>query len=69
MKLILYASVVASLMYAKVCTDPETAYFISMLGRYQTNHNLDHWKFAMKVLQYLCGTKNCKHVYKKGDNL
>ena len=37
-----YASVVGSLMYAHVCTRPDIAYAIGMLGRYQSNPGLDH---------------------------
>ncbi|KAI3812580.1 hypothetical protein L1987_17291 [Smallanthus sonchifolius] len=42
MRMIPYASVVGSLMYAQVCTRPEIAYIAGMLGRYQTNPRLDH---------------------------
>ncbi|KAD6453727.1 hypothetical protein E3N88_08433 [Mikania micrantha] len=48
MRLISYASVVGSLMYAQVCTRPDIAYIIGMLGRYQSNPGLDHWKAAKK---------------------
>ena len=69
MKLIPYASVVGSLMYAQVCTRPDIAYVTSMLGRYQSNPSLDHWKAVKNVLRYLQGTKNHKLVYKRSDNL
>ena len=32
-----YASAVGSLMYAQVCTHPDIAYIVGMLGRYQIN--------------------------------
>ncbi|KAK1411312.1 hypothetical protein QVD17_37859 [Tagetes erecta] len=48
MRMIPYASVVDSLMYAQVCTRPDIAYVTGMLGRYQTNPGLDHWKAAKK---------------------
>jgi hypothetical protein len=34
MKLILYDSVVRSLMYVQVCTRPDIVFFVGMLGRY-----------------------------------
>ena len=37
MKNIPYASVVGSIMYVQVCTRPDIAFAISMLGRYQSN--------------------------------
>ena len=50
MKNIPYASVVRSLMYAQVCTKPDISYAIGMLGRYQSNAGLEHWKAAKKVM-------------------
>ena len=32
-----YASAVGSLMYAQVCTRPDIAFAVGMLGRYQSN--------------------------------
>ncbi|XP_057471070.1 secreted RxLR effector protein 161-like [Actinidia eriantha] len=69
MKNIPYASAVGSLMYAQVCTRPDIAYVIGMLGRYQSNLGLDHWKAAKKVMRYLQGTKNYMLMYRRTDNL
>nr|GEY49023.1 putative zinc finger, CCHC-type [Tanacetum cinerariifolium] len=56
---IAYAFVVGSLTYAQVCTRPDIAYICGMLGRFQSNHGLLHWKAAKKVLRYLQGTTKC----------
>ncbi|KAI3826394.1 hypothetical protein L1987_00442 [Smallanthus sonchifolius] len=69
MRMIPYASVVGSLMYAQVCTRPDIAYIAGMLGRYQTNPGLDHWKAAKKVLRYLKGTKDHKLTCRRSDSL
>jgi hypothetical protein len=69
MKLIPYASIIRSIMYAQVCTRPGLAFVTGMLGRYQSNLGLDHWKAAKKVLRYLQGTKGLMLTYKKYDNL
>ena len=53
MKKIPYASVVGSLMYAQVCTRPDIAFAISVLGRFQSDPGMDHWRAAKKVLRYL----------------
>ncbi|RVW73194.1 Retrovirus-related Pol polyprotein from transposon TNT 1-94 [Vitis vinifera] len=37
-----YASAVGSIMYAQVCTRPDIAYVVGMLGRYQSNPGIDH---------------------------
>ena len=64
-----YASIVGSLMYAQTCTRPDISFAVSMLGRYQSNPGLDHWKAAKKVLRYLQGTKDYMLTYRKSDNL
>ena len=53
MKVVLYSSVMGSLMYAQVCTRPNIAFVVSMLGRYLSDPGQSHWKVAKKVLRYL----------------
>ncbi|XP_074311199.1 secreted RxLR effector protein 161-like [Silene latifolia] len=69
MKNILYASTVGSIMYAQVCTRPDIAYAVGILGRYQSNSGLDHWKAAKKVLRYLQGTKDYMLMYRRTNSL
>ena len=69
MKNIPYASAVGSLMYAQVCTRPDIAFVVGMLGRYQSNPGLDHWKAAKKVMRYLQGTKDYMLIYRRTNNL
>jgi len=64
-----YAYVVGSLMYAQTCTRPDISFVVGMLGRYQSNSRLEHWKAAKKVLRYLQGTKNPMLTYRKSDHL
>ena len=40
-----------------------------MLGRYQSNPGIDHWKAAKKVLRYLQGTKDYMLTFKRFDKL
>ena len=63
MKTIPYSSVVGSLMYAQVCTRPDIAFIVGMLGRYLSNPGSQHWKAAKKVLRYLQGTKDLMLTY------
>jgi len=42
MKNIPFASVVGSLTYAQVCTKPDIAYVVGVLGRYHSNSSIDH---------------------------
>ena len=69
MKNIPYASVVGSLMYAQVCTRPDIAFIVGMLGRYQSNPGMDHWRAAKKVMRYLQETKDYMLMYRHTDNL
>ena len=69
MKNIPYASTVGSLMYAQVCTRLDIAFAVGVLGRYQSNPGLDHWRAAKKVMRYLQGTKDCMLMYRRTDSL
>ena len=69
MKNISYASIVGSLMYAQVCTRLDIKFVVGMLGRYQSNPGIDHWRAAKKVMRYLQGTKDYILMYRQTDNL
>ena len=64
-----YASTVECLMYAQTCTRIDISFVVGMLGRYQSNPRLDHWKAAKKVMRYLQGTKDYMLTFKRFDNL
>ena len=40
-----------------------------MLGRYQSNPRMEHWKAVKNVLRYLQGTKNHMLTYRRSDHL
>ena len=67
MKNIPYAFAVGSLMYAQVCTRLDIGLIVGLLGRYQSDPGLDHWKAAKKVMRYLQGTKDYKLIYRYID--
>ncbi|KAF3623665.1 putative carboxylesterase 13-like [Capsicum annuum] len=69
MKDIYYTSIVGSLMYAQTCTRPDISFVVGMLGRYQSNPRMEHWKAAKKVLRYLQGTKDHMLTYRRSDHL
>ncbi|KAL6342944.1 hypothetical protein AAG906_016964 [Vitis piasezkii] len=64
-----YACAVGSIMYTQVCTRLDIAYMVGMLGRYQSNLGIDHWKVVKKVLRYLQGTKDYMLTYRRTNNL
>ncbi|XP_075111848.1 secreted RxLR effector protein 161-like [Nicotiana tabacum] len=69
MESILYSSIISSLIYAQTCTRPDISFAIRMLGRYQSNPGIDHWKAAKKVLRYLKGTKDYMLMYRRSKHL
>ena len=56
-------------MYAQVCTHPNIAYIVGMLGRYLSNPRMDHWKTTKKFMRYLQKTKDYMLTYKRSDQL
>jgi hypothetical protein len=69
MKVVPYVSPAESLQYAQVCTSPNLAYVIGLLGRYQKNLGFEHLKLVKKVLRYLQGTKGLMLTYRRSDSL
>jgi hypothetical protein len=69
MKSIPYASAVGSIMYAQVCMRPDLAFVTRLLGRFQSNPGIKHWKATKKMLHYLQWTKHYMLTYKRTDNL
>lgn len=60
-----YASWVGSLMYAQVCTRPDVAFTISVLGRFQSSAGEAYQNAAKRVMRYLQRTEDHTLVYRK----
>ena len=69
MKAVPYSSAIGSLQYAQVCTRPDLAYVTGLLGIYQSNPGIEHWKLVKKVLCYLQGTKSLMLTYRRSYSL
>ena len=52
-----------------MCTHPNLSFVIGVLGRYQSNPGIEHWKMVKKVLRYVRGTTGLILTYKKSDTL
>jgi len=63
-----YASAVGSLMYAQVCTRPDIAYIVGVLGRFLKSPGLVHWKAVKRVMRYLQRTKDLIFTYRRTDH-
>jgi hypothetical protein len=64
-----YASAIESLMYAQVYTHPDLAFVTEMLGRYQINPDISHWKRIKKSMRYIQGTKGLVLTYERSNSL
>ena len=69
MKAISYSSSVVSPMYSQVCTHPDIAFVVGVLGRYLSDPGQSNWKAAKKVWRYLQGTKDLMLTYQCTDTL
>ncbi|KAH9782842.1 hypothetical protein KPL71_009093 [Citrus sinensis] len=69
MEKIPYSLAIGSLMYAQICTRPDIAFIVGMLGRYLSNPEMDHWKAAKRVMRYLQRTKAYMLTYRRSDQL
>ena len=68
MQKIPYASTIRSLMYAQVCTRPNIAYIVGMLGKYLSNSGMDHYKVTKRVIWYLQIIKNFMLTYRRSNS-
>ena len=69
MKAVPYASAVGSLQYAQVGTRPDLSFITGVLGRYQSNPSIEHWKMVKKALRYVRGTTGLMLTYRKSESL
>jgi hypothetical protein len=69
MKVVPYASALRGLQYAQGCTRPDLAFVTGLLGRYQSNPGIEHWRMVKKVLRYLQCTKGLMLTYRRSDSL
>jgi hypothetical protein len=69
MKAVPYASAVGSLTYAQVCTCLDLAFVTGVLGRFQSNPGIEHWKMVKMALRYAQGTKGLMLTYRRTDSL
>ncbi|KAE8695131.1 hypothetical protein F3Y22_tig00110733pilonHSYRG00089 [Hibiscus syriacus] len=63
-----YASTVGSLMFAMICTRPDTAQAVGVVSRYIANPGKEHWNTVKRILRYIKGTLNVTLCY-GGSNL
>ena len=52
-----------------MCTHPDLAFVIEIVGRYQNNPGQAHWIMVKKALRYVQGTKGLMLTYRRSDTL
>ena len=68
-KAVPYASAIGNLQYAQVYACPDLAFVTGLLGRFQSNLGIEHWKMVKKALHYVQGTKGLMLTYRRFDSL
>ena len=69
MKAAPYSSILGSLMYTQVCTHPDFAFIVGMLGRYESDLGQSHWKKTKKVFRVFSGYKDLMLTYRHTHTL
>jgi ATP-binding cassette subfamily B (MDR/TAP) protein 1 len=67
MSTIPYASAIGSIMYAMLSTRPDVALALSLMSRFQSNPEMDHWTAVKNILKYPRRTKDMLLVYGGGE--
>ena len=58
-----YQSIIGSLLYLMIGTQPDIAFAVTHLSQFSTNPTKDHYKAAQHICCYLVGTHNYKLVH------
>ena len=58
-----YQSIIGSLLYLMIGTQPDIAFAVTHLLQFSTNPTEDHYKAAQHICCYLVGTRDYKLVY------
>ena len=63
-----YKSIIGSLLYLMIGTQPDIAFAVTHLSQFSTNPTEDHYKAAQHVCHYLVGTCDYKLVYTQEED-
>ena len=69
MNRILYASAIGSLIYAMLYTWPDIVLAVSVMSKYQSNPDEEHWIAVKNILKYLRRTKDLFLIFRGGSEL
>ena len=63
-----YRQVLGSLLFLSTRTRPDLATSVSMLGKFQAEPTIRHWKMMKSVVRYLIGTKDFGLLFPHGQS-
>ncbi len=63
--IILYQSIIGSLMYLMLGTRPDLAFSVSLLSQYASKPLKKHYIQVLRILRYINGSKNLELIYRK----
>lgn len=63
-----YRNLIGELLHIGIGTRPDITYSTNYLSRYQNCYNLTHFKYALRILKYLCKAKNLNLEYTRSNN-
>ena len=63
-----YQSIIGSLLYLMIDTQPDIAFAVTHLSQFSTNPTEDHYKAAQHICRYLVGTCDYKLVYTREED-
>ena len=63
-----YSSAVGSIMFTMVSTRPDISHAISVLSKFMSNPEKEHWLGMKWLLRYLKGSSDVGLIYKKRGN-
>ncbi len=62
-----YQEAVGCLLYLAQCTRPDIAHALGEVSRYNSNHDIKHWKAVKRIIRYLKGTINYKFQFNSNN--
>ncbi|CAD7093112.1 unnamed protein product [Hermetia illucens] len=63
-----YRNLIGALLYISSATRPDISFAVNYLSRFQNSYNETHFKYALRILQYLYKTKYLSLTFKGGNN-
>ena len=64
-----YASIIGSLIYTMLYTRSDIIFTVSIMNRYQSNPDEEHWIAVKNILKYLKRIKDLFLIFERGSEL